>query len=370
MPKLRPGLKKMTSGNWQGRIKINGKTLTHSSADRQEVERWLDTQQARRRGHAYGDDPLGERTPVAELWAKYQTKRMKPRTLRRYQSLWSNHLEPKWAAKRACDLKRWMVQDWIDDELAHLAPATVEGCVVLLQGIMRVAVDREWVIVNPVKGVTRPEVARPEVEVPTVDEMFALIDAMPIYLMAVTVFGFACGMRFGECAGVVRSKLDVADYATAHVIVDEQVHPDGTTGDPKSRGAGHYAKRRAPLPEWAVDYLRDYLAWRGPMLPTAYVSVAAKGGPLYGAIFDYHFAKAQETVYGEDRGFTHKTLRHWHISHRQAGGDRESSIQRTVGHRQGSKVTARSYTHTTETAEQHTREVLNAIKARGRRVEG
>jgi integrase len=194
--------------------------------------------------------------------------------------------------------------------------------------------------------------------------MFALIDAMPMYLRAMTVLGAACGMRFGECAGLVRSKLDVADYATAHVIVDEQVHPDGTRGVPKSRGAGLYAKRRAPLPEWAVEFLREYLSWRGPMLPTAYVSRATGGGLVSADVFDHHFAKAQRAVYGADRGFTHKTLRHWHISHRQAGGDGLAAIQRTVGHRPGSGVTAASYTHGTAEADEHTRRVLNGLATR------
>jgi integrase len=368
MPKLPPGLTRLASGSWQGRIRIADKVLTTSDPDRKTVEEWLElghvslrsVWSARRRGHAYGDDPRGDRTVIADLWEKYRARKdLKPRSVHHYESLWANHLEPRWARARVGDVKRWMVQEWVDG--LNLAPATVESCWALLSGICRIAYEREWIDRNPAEGVKRPEVIHAEPELPTIEEMFALIDALPMYLRAMAVFGFACGMRLGEAAGVVRSKLDVSDYATAHVVVDMQRYADGTTGAPKSRGAGHYAKRTEPLPGWAVDYLREYLAWRGPMLPTAYVSISPTGGVVTSDGFRYQFFNAQTAVYGEVRGFTHKTLRHWHVSFLDAKGISEAGIQRNVGHRKGSTVTKQSYTQATEVSRAAIRTALDSI---------
>jgi integrase len=373
MPKLRPGLKKLPSGNWQGRLRIGGKVLTTSHPERSEVEKWLDHQETRRSRNAYGEDPLAERTPVGDLWEKYRKRKLKPRTLKRYESLWNQHLGPRWATTPVCDIKRWMVQDWIDDLTdttaaigteRTLSPSTIEGCTVLLSGILKLAMERDMITVHPVHGVKRPEVTTPDLVLPTETELFALIDALPVNLRAMAVFGAAAGERYGEAAGMKRGDTDL-DAGTA--LVDDQLHPDGSRGIPKQRGAGHYAIRTAPLPRWAVDYLRAILAER-PKLPDALWSTGPVGGMVHRKTWDTAWRKAQETVYGTDRGMTHKVLRHWYISVRDDAGNSEVAIQRTVGHRRGSKVTKASYTHPSDRADELARAALDAAYARGTRV--
>jgi integrase len=354
----------MSSGNWQGRARVRGKALTFSHEDRKEVEKWLDRQAARRRSSSTAD-PLDERTPVADLWAIYQ-RRVRPRSLVRYRSLWKNHLEPVWATMRACDLKRWMVQDWVDDDLARLAPATVESCVALLSGIMRMGVEREMLDTNPVRGVIKPaKVSKPMV-LPTPAELTELIDALPPYLRMVAVFG-ACGMRFGEAAGVTRAQIDLARGPHGAVWVNEQVYPDGSRGAPKSR-RDHDATRWVPLTAWARAHLDAHMADRA-MLPAAYVTAARRAVAIRSDVFRYQWGKAQVAVYGEHRGMTHKTLRHFYISMLDEGGQSEAAIQRTVGHRIGSRVTKQSYTHPTDKADARTVGILNAAFARETRVE-
>lgn len=376
MPKLRPGLKRLPSGNWQGRLRIGGTVLTFSHPERSEVERWLDRQETRRRRHTYGEDPAAERTPVGELWEKYRKRKLKPRTLIRYESLWDRHVGPRWAAVRVCDIRRWMVQDWLDDLTdtdaaigaeRKLAPSTIEGCSVLLSGILRLAVERDMIPANPTSGTKRPEVTTPDLALPTDAELVGLIDALPVNLRAMAVFGAATGMRYGEAAGMRRAETDL-DAGTAEV--DDQLHPDGSRGMPKQRGAGHYATRTAPLPKWAVAELRAILK-ELPKLPDALWSTGPMGvGQVHRKTWDTAWVAAQIAVYGADRGMTHKVLRHWYISVRDAGGDSEVAIQRSVGHRRGSKVTKASYTHPTDTADERARATLDAAFARGTRVAG
>jgi hypothetical protein len=124
----------------------------------------------------------------------------------------------------------------------------------------------------------------------------------------------------------------------------------------------------APLPRWAVAELRVIEAERGPMLPGAQWAIGVYGGRVHRDVFDRAWTRAQQEVYGADRGLTHRVLRHWYISTRDAGGDSEVAIQRAVGHRAGSKVTKQSYTHPADTADERARATLDAAFARGTRV--
>jgi integrase len=127
-----------------------------------------------------------------EWWPRYAIPNLKPSTRRRYLEVWGSYLLPRLGDHQLREINSLMVED-LRAQLAKqgLGAASQRKAILLLQGILRRAVVRGLLPVNPVSDVDKPKTplpARPQPLSPqTVEAIRALLrprDAMIVSVMA------------------------------------------------------------------------------------------------------------------------------------------------------------------------------------------
>jgi integrase len=106
---------------------------------------------------------LQSRTSLAEFveedwWPRYVIPNLAEDTRRRYLEVWGTHLLPRMGAYELRAITPMLVED-LRDQLARggVPPATVRKSLMLLQGILRRAVVRGLIPMNPVQAVPKPK---------------------------------------------------------------------------------------------------------------------------------------------------------------------------------------------------------------------
>jgi integrase len=156
-------------------------------------------------------------------------------------------------------------------------PITVAKSYRLLRSLLATAVEDGLIANNPCvikgAGVERS----PERPVATIEQVYALADAVePRYRMLVLLATFA-SMRFGELAALTRSRIDLD---TGLVTITEAASElnDGTriVGKPKTEAG----RRTVAVPPVLHDDLRRHLDMFAHPGPHGLVFVGPAGGPL------------------------------------------------------------------------------------------
>jgi integrase len=162
---------------------------------------------------------------------------------------------------------------------------------------------------------------------PTVDEVFALADAVrPRYRALVLLAAFS-GLRKGELFGLRRGHVDL-DRGTVTVALQRQQLARGEliVGPPKS-DAG---RRTVALPAEALAPLAAHLErFTGPEA-SAWVFTGDRGGPLREGVWQHEWAQARVTL-GLDHLHFHD-LRHGAATMAASTGAGVKEIMYRIGH--------------------------------------
>jgi len=200
------------------------------------------------------------------LHARYvadRGRRLKSTTLTDYHAIVRNHLGPYFRGRAITTLTRVD----LDGLVAHLiglglAPKSIENYVTYLAGLLNYAVDREWLVRSPARGVTLPE------DPDDVDEL-RFLEVIEVHDLIENAQGGAyrqldralyalaamAGLRQGECLGLLWRAVDVA---ASRLRVEENVVRTRRT-TPKSR-----QRRSVPLSVQVASELlelRDASRW-------------------------------------------------------------------------------------------------------------
>jgi hypothetical protein len=101
-----------------------------------------------------GGDPSAARTAFGDWWMQWRagvTRR--PNTLARYDSLWREHLGPKWARLQLGRLTRVEAQQWVQELVqAGQSPASVRKAVFAMATCVETAVKDDIIPRNPFRG--------------------------------------------------------------------------------------------------------------------------------------------------------------------------------------------------------------------------
>jgi integrase len=128
--------------------------------------------------------------------------------------------------------------------------------------------------VSPCRGISLPRVEQEEMRYLNPAEIACLADVIRPQYRALVFVGAYGGLRFGELAGLRRSRVDL-DAGTVDVAENiTEVQGKLQSGPPKTKAS----RRRVSLPGGVVDELAVHL--RAPRRPTDYVFRAPAGGPL------------------------------------------------------------------------------------------
>jgi integrase len=143
----------------------------------------------------------------------------------------------------------------VDELSARLAPATVRRTYVVLDQLLRAAVEREMIGASPAEGVRLPRIIRSEARFLTAGELECLSLAIdPRFRAMVLVMAWAT-LRLGEVSGLRRSDVDL--IAGTIRIENNAVQVSGrmVEGPPKTRAG----RRTMTLPPSLVHDLAAHL---------------------------------------------------------------------------------------------------------------
>ena len=270
-----------------------------------------------------------DKMTVAELVKKWkenyltiqqQLGRLKPSTIRSYQSNLDGHIEPFFGASQLAEVTMASVQEFIKALLGKgLSAKTIGNVIVILKEMFKHAVQWRYLDANPVQYVERPRGEDKEMDVLTPEEVRRLLDAQEEPLRTLLLMAVLTGMRQGELFGLLWEDIDFARH---------QVHVrrslwHGTLGTPKSRRS----RRAIDMPPTLEQALKQLSTTRR----SEFVFCSERGTPLDADNFRHReFPAALQRA--ELRRIRFHDLRHTYTSLLIAHGAHPKYIQAQLGH--------------------------------------
>jgi integrase len=252
-----------------------GRERSKSFTRRKDAERYLTEIEAAKLKGTWVD-PRHGRTRFRDWHAEWwPTLFLRPTTRVRDETWYRVHVLPYFGDMPLDAIRQRDVCAWVARLTAHgLAPATVVKVYQLFAKAMTAAVAADMLTSSPCRGVPLPRVEQEEMRYLNPAEIACLAEVIrPQYRVLVLVGAYG-GLRFGELAGLRRSRVDLdagtVDVAENITEVQGKLH----SGPPKTRAS----RRRVSLPSGVVEELAVHL--RAPGRPTDYVFRAPAGGPL------------------------------------------------------------------------------------------
>jgi len=270
-----------------------------------------------------------DKMAVAELIKKWkdnylsvqqQLGRLKPSTIRSYQSNLDSHIEPFFGARQLAEVTLASVQEFIKTLLGKgLSAKTIGNVIVILKEMFKHAVQWGYLDANPVQYVERPRGEDKEIDVLTPDEIRRLLDAQKEPLRTLLLTAVLTGMRQGEIFGL---QWEDIDFASHQVHVRRSLWR-GTLGTPKSRRS----RRAIDMPPTLERALQQLSTTRH----SEFVFCSVRGTPLDADNFRHReFPAALRRA--QLRRIRFHDLRHTYTSLLIAHGAHPKYIQAQLGH--------------------------------------
>jgi integrase len=259
--------RQLPSGRWQARYQVQGvwRSAPETFRTKGLADSWLAaTRTDLERGT--WTDPEAGKVPLAEYASSWLADRpdLRPRTKELYRSLLRLHVLPRLGSVELGDLTPAMVRSWRAGllEAGHPGVSTIAKAYRLLHAICATALEDSLITRNPcvIKGAS---VERPaERPVATIEQVYAIADAIEPRYRAMVLLATFCALRVGELRALRQVNLDVL-HRSVLVVEQYQQLGDGTLvlGPPKT-DAG---VRSVAIPAVLVPDLDAHLAtWAVP----------------------------------------------------------------------------------------------------------
>lgn len=220
----------------------------------------------------------------AERWLA--SRHVEARTHERTLSVMRNHVLPQWSKWPLGQIGHTAVQDWVNSLSIRLSPASVSKCFGTLSMILDAAIRARLIAFNPCTGVSLPSAQKPQrqsVAMSRADFFTRLLPAVPAAHRPIVAMAGGCGLRWGECAGITWSAIDLdnAVLRVVQVVVESSGHRS-VKPYPKSRAG----VRSVPMPGFLVAELAARRAALGGVpRPDALVFTSRTGSPLVRSTF-------------------------------------------------------------------------------------
>jgi integrase len=325
----------------------NGKEHARHFKRKADAQRWLDEVTASVITGSYVDPQAGRTTFDAyfRAWAERQV--WAPMTevsmdlARRKVTFGSVPI----ASLRASHLETW-VKAMV---AAGYAPNTVATRVNAVRAVLKSAVRDRVIAVDPSAGLRLPARRRAEhaMEIPTPDQIRALVDrSRPSMRAYLGVCAFA-GLRLGEASGL---NLEDVDFLGRRLHVRRQVQRR-RGGPAELRQPKYGSERTIYLPDRLVEMLARHVERTGTAAE-GWLFHTGEGRPLPPSTVNSWW---QSTVRAAGTPGLHlHGLRHFYASGLIAAGCDVVTVQRALGHRSPS-TTLDTYSHLWPSAEDRTR---------------
>jgi integrase len=354
-------VRKLPSGRWQARYP--GPDGLMRPADRTfetkaDAEVWLSQTEADLTRGDWQDPDAGAVNfeTYARQWVV--ERGLRPTTAELYRRLLRLHLLPFFGTLDVDEITAPRVRTWRTERLEETAaPTTVAKAYRLLKAILETAVDDELIRRNPCRIKGAGQEKAPERPVATVEQVYAIADAVgPRWRLMVLLGAFAT-LRPEELAELRRGDVDL-DAGTLRVSLASPELTTGrrVTGEPKSTAG----KRTLILPAFIHTDLKRHIEWFAEKEADGLLFVGERGAPFRRSTFGRKWRKARAKV-GLPEGFRFYDLRHTGNTLAADTGAKLKDLMVRMG--QSSVRAALIYQHSSLT---HQRELADSIDARVR----
>lgn len=268
-----------------------------------------------------------------------------------YSLLLRKHLIPRFGEHRLCDISRAEIQQYVLEKLKQgFAWETANHLRHLLSKVMGTAVNWDYILRNPVRGVKMPErtLKRPHTFL-TADEVRSLIAASKEPARTIILLAAMTGLRIGEILALRWGRIDFI-RGTLHVT---ETCYKGHFGSPKTRAS----RREVPLAPAVVRELKAHYSRSADDSSSALVFATRQGGPLAADNLRKKLLRSACERAGLPRIDWH-TLRHTHGTLLHAQGTPLKVAQAQLGHSHMA-TTLEIYTHTSASAQ---RDAVNLLE--------
>lgn len=271
-------VRKLPSGKWAATVRTPAGRITETHQLKGFVERWAADLERDVRHNDFVDPRAGDIT-VGQWWERCRDSRHQEKASKaRDESHWRCHVAPVWAGRPISSILKPDVNAWVAKmKRASVGPATIEGSLGVLRGLLEQAVDARLVRSNPAKGVDTPRrpkhidrVILPEEEAQLLARLAELFGERPDGRLFVEVL-LGTGMRYEEAAAFPR---ELVDMRRGLITVRDVMERDGVVRDYPKAAASN---RTVPVDEAVWPQLRAHVL----TVPSGRaVFVAENGGPL------------------------------------------------------------------------------------------
>lgn len=349
-------IRKLPSGRWQARYRNpRGKLLSapETFATKGDASAWLARTQADK---ARGDfvDPGAGRITVGDFAERFIGQRVLAlRTKETYQTLLSIHILPVLGDIEIGQLSPGMVRTW-HTQLAQRHQSTAAKAYRLLRVMMNTAVTDELIVRNPCKIDGGGKETAAERPIATIEEVDALVEAMPERMKAMILLATWCQLRKGELCALRRKDIDLVQ-GTLTVAQSLQQLRDGTMvlKEPKSEAG----RRTVVIPPHIKEPVSAHLDKFTKESPDSIVFTGEKGGFLRPHVLQKHWAKARIAAGRPDLHI--HDLRHTGNTWAAATGASTKELMARMGH--ASTEAALRYQHATSDRDRVIAEALTKM---------
>jgi integrase len=345
------------------RTRIGGRVVTRTFRRRKDADNYATTTEADRLRGVVVDPRHGQVTfeTYAKSWLAHRHQ-LRPTTRELYGVLLAKWLEPEVGDLAIGKMTPEVWRTWYAKAVRkHPASHQPGKEYKLARAILNTAVEDGLIVGNPCRVKNAAAEHSPERHTASVDEVYAIADAITPRYRSAVLLGAFCSLRFGEIAGLRRRRIDVLHRT---ITVEEQaVELAGGRvefGPPKSEAG----RRVLAIPDELVADLEDHLAEHVGADSEALVFTSREGHPLRRTKFRTHWADActKESV----EGLHFHDLRHTGATLAASAGATLRELMNRLGHT--SPTVALRYQHATIAREraiaESLGEVIRAAKAK------
>ena len=324
-------------------------------------------------------DPGAGRTTVTEYAEGWRTTRMHGESTQgKVEIAFRVHVAPLPLGRmRLRDVRSSHVQAWVKDRSEVLAPSTLEVVYSYLRSMFATAAFDRDITTSPCRGISLPEVDRPDRFIPTPDQVHALAEALPERFRAMAYVGAGMGLRLAEAFGLELGHVQFIGR-DRHVEVRQQMGRDRTLRRPKTK----YSYRSLELPDVAAEALARHIERfpprpveivdrtnpRKPVVRTArLLFTSARGLAMVQGSWHYPWKQARAAV-GLPDGVGFHNLRHYFATLLIHNGKSVKTVQMAMGHANPT-ITLNTYTGVWPDAVDRTRDIVDRELGRSTREE-
>lgn len=340
-------VKRRPNGQWRGRYRDEaGKEHARHFARKVDAQQWLDQVTA---SVVRGDyvDPNAGKITLAEYARQWEAVQVSSEGTRRIvDNALRLHLLPALGSHPMAAIRRTAIQGFVRDLESKLAPGSVRNVYDVTARVFAAAVDDRVIAQSPCRKIGLPRGDAEEVEIPPVDAVAAVADAIGERWRAMVVTLAGSGLRIGELRGLA---VEDVDFLRRTIHVRNQRDQAGDLRRLKSKAS----RRAVPVGQVVIDALAAHLA--------AFPSDGALFTDEFGEPVPYWRWKKLLAAATKRAGVrvTAHGFRHFYASALIAGGASVKQVQTVMGHA-SAVITLRTYAHLWPGDEDRVRDVADA----------